>query len=149
MITVLRRALLPLVVLVAAAASIVYGALRHTVAVVEIEEVEDEITIVMPSVFGSPLATDGGNPFDGGVPQDPGGFAGGPPFGGDPGFLADPAFAPPKIKQKVVKTTRNVREDLEPRIVRDATVGSLALLESGELKRTCSGGDEGPALCPT
>lgn len=41
----------------------------------------------------------------------------------------------------------NVTFESEPRLVREVTIGGLARVKSGMLKRTYTG--SGPALCPT
>jgi len=57
-------------------------------------------------------------------------------------------WQPPAQFVTVIKKTILTTDELEPRLIREASVGGIMLADSGEIKRTYSG-DEGPALCPT
>lgn len=136
--TLIRRATLPVLLLVCGGALVVYGAAFHTLPVVEEEEIERTITI--PSPFQDPSM----------FPGQPSGFPQPPPV---PGL--------PPIVEKVITTVRETKHDSEPMLIREATRGGVTfaqeeggfgvlgviLLARGELKRTYSG--EAPSLCPT
>ncbi len=134
---ILRRAMLPLVVLSLGIAALVYGVEKHTAHVFEEQEIEISLAPPPP-----PPPDLGGPPGMDGFP----GMDGMPDFGGGPGVFS-PFGAPPpelqKVKQKIFVGT----DELETVIVRDVTIGGLVLLDSGELRRTYSG--EPPSLCPT
>ncbi len=128
--SLLRRAILPLLLLAVGIASIVYGTSHHTEQVFEEQEIE--IALAPP-----PLPSEMNGPP---------GFGGPSEFGGLPGEL-QPFGAPPpelqKVKQKVYVGT----QEPELALVRDVTIGGLERLASGELRRTYSGAP--PSLCPT
>ena len=124
---VITRAIVPALLLLGGIAALVYGAKFHTAAVFEEKEIEEKI----PSPFGMP-----------------------PPFAKSPQGLPFPPGAAPAwpdamdfpvqvIKHKVLVP----HDQSEPALIRDATVGGVVLLSSGELKRTYSG--KAPSLCPT
>ncbi len=117
-----KRAILPSLLVLGGVALVVYGVGYHTTTVL----VEEEIAPPPP-------------------PPEPPPFWGGPPRNGFPGppFLSRRPPAPPPVPQKVlVKFV-----DPEQRLIRDVTIGGLARMDDGRIKRTYSG--EGPALCPT
>ena len=117
---IIRRAILPAVLLMGGAASLIYGAFFHAVPMVE--EHESETTIQVPAELRMPEG-----PF--------------PPGGA-------PFFEPPPLVKKTVKRVETIAtNESEPLAMRDASVGGIERLESGELKRTAR--DEGPALCPS
>ncbi len=138
MSTVIRRAIVPLLLLLGAIASIWYGAASHSVPV--LVEQEEEVEIDVPDPFALPP----------GLPPDlP--FGQTPPFG-DPS-LGPPAFGPapfgvPGIKQVDTRVIQTTKEIPEPALIRDVTVGGVVRLASGQLKRTYRG-DRPPSLCPT
>ncbi len=162
-----QRALVPVLLLIGGAASVIYAEKFHTVPVVEVQE--EEVSLPVDSPFGPGAPFPGGPFFPGGPPFGEGppppdgqSFPGGAPFpGGPPPFMGPPA---PTIK--AIRTTVVTEEESEPRLVREVTVGgvtlprrvqkvslwgvafSITVPDPGEIRRTYSGG-EGPALCPT
>ncbi|MCC6125018.1 MAG: hypothetical protein IT426_08655 [Pirellulales bacterium] len=117
--TILRRAVLPLLSIIAGVAALVYGVRFHVLPV--IEERESEITVNVPEPF-SPMQ---------------------PSF---PGM--DPQAGPPQFrKQTATKITEEILPLAEPALIRDATIGGIVLSEARELKRTYRGAP--PLLCPT
>lgn len=56
---------------------------------------------------------------------------------------------PPPIKQTITTIERETSDVLEPALIRDVTVGGVALLDTGEIIRTYMAGEDAPALCPT
>jgi len=127
--TLIRRAIVPLVLLLSAIASVIYGARYHREPVAEEREIE--VPVVVPMPFPPPGPDDGSPPFG-----DPGGFGPPPDMGG---FFAPP----PKIMEKVLVT----KEEAEPTLIREVTFGGVALVASGELMRTYTG--QPPSMCPT
>ena len=129
---IVRRALVPVVLLIAGFVALVEGMLFHPIRVLVEEETQTTIEVPLPSL-GSPM--DEPSPSDG-----PPEFPRGMPFGG-------PTF----IKKAVTRVDLVPIMISEPDATRDVTVGGLVRLDSdehaGELKRTYSG--KGPALCPT
>ena len=120
---IIRRAVLPALLLIGGLASLIYGAIFHSVEV--LEDQETEATIEVPAEF---------------APGPPGREAfppGGAPFG----------ELLPLVKKTVKQVETVAAMESEPLVMRDASVGGIELLESGELKRTARG--EGPALCPS
>jgi hypothetical protein len=145
---IILRAIVPLMLLVAGIVSAIYGVKHHTVEVVQ--EHEEEISIPIPTPFAPGPPGPDGQPFGEGPPG-PGGepFAEGQPPGGEPPMDGPPPFwQPPPMFAKMIKKTIVTTDEPEPKIIREVSVGGVALAESGEIKRTYSG-DEGPALCPT
>jgi hypothetical protein len=132
---IVRRALLPLLVLAVGVAVLVHGVKKHTAHVFVEREIEISLA---PPVFAAPNMPPGfgGPPGMNGMPGFPGGPGGMPPFGAPPPELQ-------KMKQKIMVG----QDEPETAIVRDVTIGGLVLLASGELKRTYSGAP--PSLCPT
>ena len=72
----------------------------------------------------------------------------GAPEFGPPGFAPPPSFfQPPPHLAKVTKKIFITKDELEPALIREVTIGGVALFEAGKLKRTYSG--KAPSLCPT
>lgn len=124
-----RRAIVPLLLLLSAIASVVYGARYHRQPVTEERQIEVSIVDPMPS---APFGPDDGSPPFG----DPEGFGPPPDMGG---FFVPP----PKMMEKVLVT----KEESEPTLIREVTFGGVALLACGELMRTYTG--QPPSMCPT
>jgi hypothetical protein len=119
---IIRRAIVPALLLIGGLASLIYGAIFHAVPL--LEEHETETTIEVPAEFAPP-------PEGEALPP------GGAPFG-------EPlVFVKKTVKRVELITTM----ESEPTVTRDASVGGIEVLDSGELKRTYSG--KGPALCPS
>ncbi len=139
---ILRRAILPVVMLAVGIAALVHGVAKHTAHVFEEQEIE--ISLAPPPDMGGPPGMDGlpGMPGMGDLP----GMEGMPPGLGGLDALS-PFGAPPLELQKVKQKIFVGKDEREMAIVRDVTIGGLVLLESGELRRTYSG--EPPSLCPT
>ncbi len=130
---IVQRALVPIVLVGAGIALVVYGAAYHTVTVAEEQEIEIEVEPPMP--FGPEFPGD--DPELGGPPgSEPPEFA--PPF---PMDQLPPDLAKRKVKVLVTEVER------EPVVIWEVTIGGLALLEPGTLTRTYSG--KPPSLCPT
>lgn len=125
---IFQRAVLPILLMASGVASLVYGLGYHRTAVVDQQEVEEKVTI--PSQFGPPP-----------------GFPGGPPTAGGPEVGGMPPFAPPPIVQIVKRIERTTKEEPESRLVFEVSIGGLARLDTGELKRTYAG--KAPSLCPS
>jgi hypothetical protein len=119
MLITIRRAVLPLLLLIGGIAAIVYGVMFHNVPV--LEDHESEISIQVPATF-SP---------------------GRPPFPGMDMMNGPPQF----VKKTVRKKSEEAIKLAEPALIRDATIGGIVLNDAGKLKRTYSG--KPPALCPT
>jgi hypothetical protein len=119
--TIIRRAILPALLLIGGLASLIYGTIFHSTPL--LEEHETEATIEVPAEFTPP----------GGESLTPG---------------SDPLGNPPLFIKKTVKRVELVTVmEVEPAVMRDASVGGIEVLASGELKRTFSG--KGPSLCPS
>ncbi len=119
MFIILRRAVVPLLLVIGGIAVIVYGIKFHLVPALETHK--SETTVMVPDL-SSPRP---------------------PPFLG-----MDPRNELPKfIKKTVWKTTEETIYLAEPAMIRDATFGGLVLNEEKKLKRTYSG--KPPSLCPT
>jgi hypothetical protein len=121
---IVRRAVLPALLLAGGLACWLCGARFRAVTVWESQETE--VTLAIP---------------DGFPPVPPVGEAS--PFGGPPQFPG----RPPMRREVVKKTVLRSLEESEPGLMRDVSVGGVVLLPSGELKRTYSG--KAPSLCPT
>lgn len=126
--TVVRRALVPLLLLAGGIAAVVYGAVYREIPVNQEREVEE--TIRLPAPFGALP------PMPGGPSMDPGAFPGGPS-----------PFEPQFITQKVPRIVKDTKKEHEPRLVREVSVGGVKL-NDGEIWRTYSG-EGGPSLCPS
>ena len=135
----IRRTALPVLLLLGGGTLLAYGVKFHSLSVVAEEQVEQIVEIPSPFAIQPP-------------------FPGAPPdFPGPPPLLDEP----PPIVEKVIATIRETKEKSEPTLIREVTVGGVALtreestvsifgvilLASGELKQTYSG--EIPSLCPT
>jgi len=116
---IVRRAILPALFLIGGVVAIVYGVSYHRVPVL----VETESQTTMDAPLEIPL---------------PPSFGDNSPFGGPPAV----------VKKTVTRIDRSIKVESEGTIVREVTVGGLALQDSGAIKRTYTG-DKGPALCPT
>ena len=125
---IIRRTILPVLLMIVGVAAIVEGMWYHPIAVVVKEETTTTVTINIP------------------LPMPPGPSADDPSSpDGPPSF---PPGAPTSIKQSVERVDPAVVEMVpEPELMRDVSVGGVTRLASGELKRTYSG--NGPALCPS
>ena len=125
---IVKRASVPMVLLLGGVGSLIYGARYHSVTVVE----EHEETITIPHPLGPPPFMEESLPP--GVEP--------PPF-----IMEPPPFleGPPPIVEKI--TTEVPKDEREPTLIREITFGGVTLLASGVLKRTYSG--EPPSLCPT
>jgi hypothetical protein len=117
--SIVRRAISPALLLIGGVIALVYGTLYHRVPV--LEETESQTTIDVPLEIPIPSPYGDNSPFD--SPQ-------------------------AVIKKTVTRIDRNIKIEPEGTIVREVTVGGVALQESGAIKRTYTG-DKGPALCPT
>lgn len=115
-----QRILLPLLLLAAGVASLVYGFGYHTRAVITEQQVEEKITIPAPELA---------MPVPGELP----GMA--------------PPFPPPPMVRYEKRTVRSSKAEPESQLVFEVSIGGIALLESGELKRTYAG--KAPSLCPS
>jgi hypothetical protein len=119
MIIIIRRAVMPLFLIIAGIAALVYGMTFHKVPV--LEEHESEETIMVPEAFSAR------------PPSFPG---------------MDPMNGPPiLVKKTVKKKSLDPIDLLEPALTRDATIGGIVLNETKHLQRTYTG--KPPSLCPT
>ena len=119
MLTIIRRTVLPVILLIVGFASLLYGAKFHHVPV--LVEQKSEVTIDVPLPFSPDMQQ----------------FPDGQPFQGPPQFR----------KETVTKTELLTINEYEPALLREVTVGGIAWDESHNLKRTYSG--KPPSLCPT
>lgn len=133
--TILRRGLLPIMMLGLGIASLVWSAKHHVLEIYEEQEIK--ISIAPPPEMMQPMGP--GGPHGGMEPD----FPGQPGMGGMPPFMAGP---PPEL-QTVTQFVLVSKEEPESQAVFEITIGGLARLETGELKRTYSGAS--PSLCPT
>jgi hypothetical protein len=125
---IVRRAVVPAALVIGGLASLIYGAIFRSMPV--LEERETQTTIEVPADF---------------LPLPPSGAAG-PDWSPFPGGSP---FAAPKMTKKTVTRIDEVTINVsEPALMSDVSVGGVAMLKTGELKRTYSG-DKGPALCPS
>jgi hypothetical protein len=144
---IVRQALLPILLLAGAAASLVYGAIYHSVPVernvldVQIVQQEHEEERELP--FAAPPAA-------------------GPDLSGSIG-PTDPFFPPgprPKVKVTVTEEVKQnvvkpvVEDERETTIVFEVTRGGVVLAESGVLRQTYGPTEAGddvppPSRCPT
>jgi hypothetical protein len=120
------KILLPLLLLAAGAAALVYGTAVRALPVWATVMVEkEEIILERPPV---PIyRTDG------------------------PGDRRPPMPGPPP-RPKKVKTSKPEEQEQrhgESKLIRDITVGGIERLADGRLKFTYGPGEDGPALCPT
>jgi hypothetical protein len=141
--TVILRSILPMIVLLAGIAAVVYGAVYHSQPVTEEQEIEIEIApppgFGGPPGFGPPMDDGFGPPMDDGFgPPMDGGF-GDPSMGG---MMPPPPFLD-KIKETVVIT----EPETEASLMREVSIGGVTLLAEGILRRTYSG--DPPLLCPS
>ncbi|MGA2059714.1 MAG: hypothetical protein ABSG67_04475 [Thermoguttaceae bacterium] len=114
-----RRGILPGLLLIGGLVSLIYGSRFHFVPVLTTETTET--TIDVPVQFS----------------QIPPPFPGAQEFGG-----------PPQFRKQTEKITKEVTITVsEPALIRDVTVGGVALNKSLKIERTYSG--KAPSLCPT
>ncbi len=123
--TIIRRAVLPVLVIAGGLASLIYGAMFHSAPVVQTRETETTIDVPLPVPPPRPFGE--ASPFPGGGPMGP---------------------APAFIKKTVKRSEDVTLQESEPSLIQEITFGGVTRLASGEIKRTYSG-DKGPALCPT
>ena len=131
---IIRRAIVPLLLIIVGIAGLVEGVLYHPIPVLVEQKTTKTIDI--------PLS----------APPDPS-MNGSDSPGRRPSFPRGMGFARPTVIKQTVTLTEFVALVIsEPDATRDVTVGGLVRLDSGEhageLQRTYSGG-KGPALCPT
>ena len=124
--SIVRRAILPTLLLIGGSASLIYGAFFRSVPV--LKETETEMIIEVPAAFlpdqsfdEPPLFPDDEPPMD---------------------------ESPPMVQEVVKRIDLVTIVESEPALMRELSVGGVTLLESGKLKRTYSG-DKGPTLCPS
>ncbi len=129
------RVFVPCLLLVAGIACTIYGAKYHAIPVVQ--EREKEITIALPSPSGPAPPAVEDQPLPDGSP----GAAGQPP--GMPS-----AGQPSPASTKALWKTPFATDEMESKLMREASVGGVTLADSGKIKRTYSG-DQAPTLCPT
>ncbi len=118
--------MLPVLLLAAGVAALVYGTGLRTVPVLATVMVEkEEIILEKPPVP---------------IYRTPG-----------PGDHRPPMPLPPPRpkKVKVSKPEDQEQRHGEPKLIHDVTVGGLERLADGRLKFTYGPGEDGPALCPT
>jgi hypothetical protein len=117
-----------MLLLSAGVVSFVCGVCRHPITVEE--EKERDVQMLVPA------------------PPTPGQLPFGPPEEAAGPEASEAPPAPPGMKfETVTEKYVETLEEPEPTIVREVTVGGVALLANGHLKRTYSG--KPPALCPT
>ncbi|NLE36430.1 MAG: hypothetical protein GX621_00225 [Pirellulaceae bacterium] len=146
MIRRILRASVPILLLAAGIAMVVYGATSRSIPVVQYVEVEETITIPPPPMgFGMDPH---GPPGMGQPGMDPDMDPGMDPDMMGPGM--DDPWTPqaPPTKETVIRQQREVNDELEPKVILDVTVGGLTrLVDTGEIVRTYVG--KPPSLCPT
>jgi hypothetical protein len=134
MLTILRRAVFPLLLVIAGVAAAIYGVKYHVTTV--LEERTSEVKIKVPAAFS---------------PNRPSGGGMGPMNG-----LPDMGGMPEMIEKTVTKKSLEEISLLDPAMIRDATIGGLRpamISKNGKRKsewalvRTYSG--KPPSLCPT
>jgi hypothetical protein len=114
-----RRGILPGLLLIGGLVSLIYGSRFHFVPVLTKETTEKTIDVPVPPS------------------QIPPPFPGAQEFGG-----------PPQFRKQTVKSTELVTISVsEPALIRDVTVGGVALNKFHRIERTYSG--KAPSLCPT
>ncbi len=115
----IRCAILPGLLILGGLASLIYGARFHYLPVITKEAAKKNIDI--PAALSQ-------------IPQ---------PFSGAQGF-----GAPAQTQKQTVRSMEVVLIKIsEPALIRDVTVGGVALNKSDKLERTYSG--KAPSLCPT
>jgi hypothetical protein len=135
---VIRRSIVPVLLVIAGTLAIVEGARFHPVSVLAEKTVERETTVTIDVPLPQPPGIPEGDPSSPDGPPLPGGM---------------PFDQPPTIKKTVTRVVE-VQVDLpiiisEPELTRDVTVGGVIRLASGALKRTYGTNSKGPAVCPT
>ena len=131
----IRRIVVPALLLVGGSASVWYGVWRRSAPVMA--EQEKEVTIEVPSDF-PPMPDANLPPMNGIGPNGMPSFPGGSPFDGPPAM----------VKKTVTQIDQITKTESEPELTREVTVGGVERFASGELKQTYSG-DKGPSLCPS
>jgi len=155
-----RRAVLPIVLLLAGVGMVVFGSAFHAVPLLVEEDRQYDVLVPGPMTpfgpFGPPAATPGAqpapgasnNPFEPPVPGGPADKmqAEDNPF--EPSQTPSDSPVPPGLVAKKI-IERVVLDERKPErvLVRDVTFGGVVRLGNGQLKRTYSG--KPPALCPT
>jgi hypothetical protein len=117
---ILRRAIVPALLVILGLLAIAQGVLYHRIPVVVEEEIKTTIDLPLPTPPASPDANSSSAPF----------------------------VLPAMIKKTVTRIEKSTLIISEPELTRDLTIGGVVLLASGGLKRTYSSG-KGPASCPT
>jgi hypothetical protein len=148
--SMIRRAVIPFLLLIVGAASFLYGSFFRIVPV--LEEKETPTTIEVPAevppdaTMNEPAPTD-----ESGTMREPSSMGEPGPMGGPSDFPGGNfSGPPPMVKKEVIRVDRNILAVPENGVVRDVTVGGLTLLSSGTIKRTYdSSSGKGPALCPS
>jgi hypothetical protein len=157
-----KRIAASIVLLIVGAGLLYYGAARHGVSVYV--EQEREVSILVPSPMGGGFDGPASPGSAGGIPAADGSVAGSgeqnpfesPAAGGEknpfqPAPSASVQDPGGMLGAMQVKTLREkilvAQQEPEASVVREITVGGLALLADGMLKRTYSG--RPPSLCPT
>jgi hypothetical protein len=117
--TYIKRAVIPVLLIIGGFASLFYGAKIHTVPV--LADMKSEITVEVPDMQ-QPM---------------------------QPSFPSNEQFAgPPKMRKQTVEQTKQVTIiESEPSLIREVSVGGIALNDSRKIMRTYSG--KPPSLCPT
>jgi hypothetical protein len=114
-----RRGILPVLLIIGGLVSLIYGSIFHFLPILTKETTEK--TIDVPVEFSQ-------------IP---------PPFPDGQNFNG-----PPQFRKQTIKSTEEVTIRVsEPAIIRDVTVGGVALNKSHKIERTYSG--KAPSLCPT
>jgi hypothetical protein len=124
MLAILQRLVLPVLLIVAGAAAVIYGVKYHSTQVFEETEVEKSVMVPAPFPAFPP----------------PGQFS---PLGEGAPF----PDGPPMVSKRVTFRAQYSKAQFEPALVREVTFGGVTLRESGDLWRTYTGTP--PSLCPT
>ena len=138
---VLRRLVVPVLLVLGGVASVIHGARFHSAEVFETQQVQQ--TIRIPTSFGPAGPIGGTSPWG---------------IGGEPGSAPSPDEGGPAfITQTITRTVQVPKTLLEPTLTRELTVGGVARvaeadaelfdLEPGSLRQTYTGAP--PSLCPT
>jgi len=161
----MKRKLGLILLLLAGSGSLLYGLLFHTVLVEETKQREISVAVSTLSGVGELLPESPGN-AESALPEKTPESKGGadsdevdpfrsPSSNETPAANSENPFeshadaaVPSGVKyEKVTEDYVDEREEPEWAIVRDVTVGGVALLANGHLKRTYSG--KPPSLCPS
>jgi hypothetical protein len=133
---IIRRAVVPTLLVAVGIVAIIFGVGFHPVVVLTDVTVEKTTTATIDVPLGPPPETGPG-------PDSP----------GDPSAGQIPFGMPTSIKKTVTRTEK-VKEEKpltisEPDLTWDVTRGGVVRLASGALKRTYGAESTGPAGCPT